>query len=235
MTERDWIREVEAWLETNFVVLCKAISQPIPFSGLRISPPLNCDEAKYFVLGREAGLFDTNQLGQVQSQLLQRSAEGSRFGSCRIFQYDSLPPRLIRETVCQLSTAADLILNRGWLVSHLQIGSTDKNAAGEPYGIDVLVRSRTGGILICVEIKRTTAELQKLVTDFRACCHRGPHSKDECGFPQNHPIYEFCTIYKPLYFWAVAPGGQICFRLNYDNASVEPEQLSSLPPRSLIE
>ena len=48
-------------------------------------------------------------------------------------------------------------------------------------------------------------ESKKLVMDLRACCQRGLHAKDDCGFPQNHPNYEFCARRKPPYLWAVAP------------------------------
>jgi hypothetical protein len=103
------------------------------------------------------------------------------------------------------------------------------------YGIDILVKSPTGQILACVEVKRSVAELQKLITDLRTCCKRGEHAKDDCGFPQNHPKYEFCAFYKPIYFWAVAPDADVCFRMKYDDGSIELEQLISLPPRSMIE
>ena len=103
------------------------------------------------------------------------------------------------------------------------------------YGVDILVKSATGKLLVCVEVKRSSAELQKLMRDFRQCCKRGEHAKAECGFPQNHPKYEFCAFYKPAYFWAVAPYEDICFRMSYDNRTPEPEELETLPPRSLIE
>src|SRR5207342_3694765 len=114
--------------------------------------------------------------------------------------HESLPPRLVRESVCQLATASCLILKRGWLVSHIEVEPGLKGEHDSVYGIDILVRSISGRILACVEVKRTPAELQKLVTDLRACCNRGPHEKDQCGFPQNHPNYEFCASFKPAYF-----------------------------------
>ncbi len=103
------------------------------------------------------------------------------------------------------------------------------------HGIDLLVRSLPETILICVEVKRSAAELRKLITDLGACCKRGPHARDDCGFPQNHPKYEFCALNQPTYFWAVAPDTDVCLRMNYDGSAVALEQLSSLPPRSLIE
>ena len=234
--ERDWVGELEQWLQDRFAELCETIGQPVPFSGLRISPALGLEESKYFLLGLEAGLFQPDELGYVQSELLPPPSKGNtRQKVCQIFWYDPLPPRLFRECVCQLSTASSLIMKRGWLTSHILMEPDFKDDRDMSYGIDILVKSPTGQILACVEVKRSVAELQKLITDLRACCKRGAHAKDDCGFPQNHPKYEFCAFYKPMYFWAVAPDADVCFRMKYDDGSIELEQLISLPPRSMIE
>jgi hypothetical protein len=233
--ERDWVAELERWLQDRFVQLCETIGQPVPFSGLRINPALGFEESKYFLLGLEAGLFQPDELGYVQSELLHPPSTGNtRQTMCQIFWHDS-PPRLFRECVCQLSTASSLIIKRGWLKSHILMDPDFRDDRDMSYGIDILVKSPTGKILACVEVKRSVAELQKLITDLRTCCKRGEHAKDDCGFPQNHPKYEFCGFYKPTYFWAVAPDADVCFRMKYDDGSIELEQLISLPPRSMIE
>jgi hypothetical protein len=233
--ERDWAGELEGYLRDRFAELCAAIEQPIPFSGLRISPPLGREESKYFLLGLEAGLFRPDELSYVRSELLPPSSEGeARQTVCRLFGPDS-PPRLSRERVCQFSTASLLILSRGWLRSQTFVEPTITGDSSLDHRVDLLVRSSQGEILVCVEVKRGGAELQKLITDLRACCKRGPHRQDDCGFPQNHPIYEFCAFAKPPYFWAVAPDADICLRMKYGSGSIELEQLPSLPPRSLIE
>jgi hypothetical protein len=229
--ETDWASELEAWLQDRFTELCEAIGQPVPHYGLRINPPLGLEESKYFLLGLEAGLFRPDEFGFVQSELFSSSSTGQAM--CQIFWHD--PPRLFREGVCQLSTAASLIMNRGWLKSHILMEPDCKDGRDMSYGMDILVRAPAGQILACVEIKRSVAELQKLITDLRACCKRGAHAKDDCGFPQNHPKYEFCASYKPTYFWAVAPDAEVCFRMKYGGGSIELEQLISLPPRSMIE
>ena len=97
------------------------------------------------------------------------------------------------------------------------------------------MRSAAGKIFIWAEVKRSGVELEKLVADLRACSRRGPHALEDCGFPQNHPRYEFCIFCKPAYLWAVAPDAEICFELNYEKNSLDLEQLTSLPPRSQIE
>lgn len=234
--ERDWAGELERWLQDRFAELCETIGQPVPFTGLRINPSLGIEESRYFLLGLEAGLFRPDELSYVQSDLLLPPGEGNtRQTMCQIFWHDPPPPRLFRECVCQLSTASSLIMKRGWLTSHILMEPDFKDDHDMSYGIDILVKSPTGQILACVEVKRSVAELQKLITDLRACCQRGAHAKDDCGFPQNHPKYEFCAFYKPAYFWAVAPDADVCFRMKYDDGSIELEQLRSLPPRSMME
>ena len=234
--ERDWVGDLERWLQDSFAELCETIGQPVPPAGLRINPALGLEESKYFLLGLEDGLFLPDDLGYVQSELLPPPSKGNtRQKMCQIFWHNPPPPRLFREGVCQLSTAASLILKRGWLRSQIVMEPSIKEHRSLAYGVDILVRSPTGKILAAVEVKRSVAELQKLITDLRACCKRGAHAKDDCGFPQNHPKYEFCALYKPVYFWAVAPEADVCFKMKYQDGSIDLEELISLPPRSLIE
>jgi hypothetical protein len=233
--ERDWGCELEAYLQDRFAGLCETIGQRLPSSGLRIIPPLGTEEAKYFLLGMESGLFELDDEGYVASDLFPAAdpAEIER-KMCQIFWYNSLPPRLFRESICQLSTAAALILKRGWLRSHVLMEPSIDEQPAVITGVDIVVKSTDGRTLIGVEVKRNAAELQKLMLDLQACCRRGPHTRDDCGFPQNHPKYEFCLSSRPNYFWAVAPDAEVCFRMNYETG-IALEQLASLPPRSLIE
>lgn len=234
--EREWVNELEQWLQNRFTELCDTIGQPVPLSGLRIHPNLGVEESKYFLLGMEAGLFLPDEFGYVQSELLPSPNRGNtRQKGCQLFWHDPPPPRLFRERVCQLSTASFLIIQRGWLTSHILLEPECQGDRDASYGIDILVKSPAGQILVAVEVKRSAVELQKLITDLKACCKRGAHLQDDCGFPQNHPKYEFCASSKPAYFWAVAPEADVCLRMKYDNESIELEQLTSLPPRSRLE
>jgi len=236
VTDRDWTGELESYLQDRLAELCDSIGQRVPLPGLRISPPLATEEAKYFVLGFESGLFRLDRESYVQSDLFPApNEEDLRQRMCQIFWCDSLPPRLFREGICQLSTASLLILQRGWLRSQVRLEPSIDEQPSITGGADILVKSSTGMSLIAVEVKRNAAEVHKLVTDLQACCRRGAHAHGDCGFPQNHPKYEFCATYKPTYFWAVAPDAEICFRMNYEAESIAPEQLTSLPPRSMIE
>lgn len=236
MSERDWAGELEEYLREGFADLCDTIGQVVPVSGLRINPPLGIEESKYFLLGLEDGLFLPDEEGYVQSELLPPPSQGNiKQKMCQIFWHNPPPPRLFREGVCQLSTASSLILKRGWLKKQVLMEPSIKEHRSFAYGVDILIKSTKGEILVCVEVKRSVAELQKLITDLRMCCKRGAHPKDDCGFPQNHPKYEFCAFYKPIYFLGVAPDAEVCFRMTYDDDSIELEQLTSLPPRSMIE
>ena len=216
--ERDWTSELEAYLQIKFAELCEAIGQSVPLTGLRISPPLAAEESKYFVLSLEEGLFRPDEAGHVESEK-----------TCRIFWYDPPPPRLFREGICQLATASSLILKRGWLRSQIRLESREGSVP--THGADILVNSLAGKLLVAVMVKRSVAELEKLVADLRACCKRGAHAKDDCGFPQNHPNYEFCATFQPPYLWAVAPGAEICLSVNYDDPEIEIDRLPSLPAR----
>ena len=228
--------QLEHWLQERLGELCGAIGQRVPISRLRLNPVLAPHEAKYFLSGMEAGLFQTDTLGCIQSPLLPSSDKGN-IGSqaCQIFWYDPPPPRLYRECVCQLSVASFLIIERGWLAGHVLVNPVAESEDGTSYGIDILVQSPEGRILVCVEIKRTVAEVHKLITDLRTCCKRGVHARDDCGFPQNHPKYEFCAKYEPAYFWAVSPEANVCLEMTYGPGSITLERLASLPPRSVIE
>ena len=212
--ERDWADELEDWLQKRFSESCAATGQPVPTSGLRIHPPFGAEEAKYFLLGLEAGLF--------------------RPDDHEIFHGDP-PPRLFREGICQLSTVSVLILKRGWLPRQILTGTSLAEYCSQDFGVNILIKSSSDQILASVTVKRTAPELQKLALDLRTCFRRGAHSIDECGFPQNHLKYEFCATYKPRYFWAVAPDADLCLGLLQTVAGIQLEELATLPPRSLIE
>ena len=230
--ERDWTSELEAYLQKRFAELCETIGQPVPLTGLRISPPVAMEESKYFLLGLEEGLFRPAEAGCMESELLPSSEEGNE-KMCRIFWPDPPPPRLFREGVCQLATASLLILKRGWLRGQVRLEAREARTSAS--GADILVNSLAGKLLVCAVVKRSAAELTKLAIDLRACCQRGVHAKDDCGFPQNHPNYEFCARHKPPYLWAVAPEAGLCLRLTYQESQIALEQLPSLPPRSMID
>jgi hypothetical protein len=237
MNERDWQSELEHFLEVRFVEFCKSVDQPVPPSGLRIAPPVTPNEAKCFLWGMETGLFAIDEKGYVQSPLLlSPDARDAKQKMCQIFWLNPPPPRLFREGICQLSTAAELIFDRGWLERQIEIEPTMEGHGSMAHGVDILVSSIDGKLLACVEVKRSAQELTKLKADFNQCCKRGKHPENNCGFPLNHAKYEFCASYKPIYFWGVAPGADICFKMNYcDDDTIELDELPSLPPRSIVE
>ncbi len=233
--ERDWASELVQYLQGRFIALCGAIGQPVPGYGLRINPAPGTEESKYFLLGLEAGLFQADEKGYIQSDLLAPpSTEGSEQKMCQIFWHNP-SPRLFREGICQLATASSLVLKRGWLKNQILLEPSLEEYGTTACGVDLVVKSPTGKILIGVEIKRSAAELQKLVADFQACCKRGLHARAECAFEQNHPNYEFCVLHKPTYFWAVAPDADVCFTMIYNDESMEVAELGPLPQRSVIE
>ena len=228
MNDRDWIGELSNYLQRIFFQLGEALGQPRSISELRLNPPLAIEEAKYFLLGLESGLFRLEEEGYVQSELLPHNFKQ---GPGQIFALRPPPPRIVREGIFQLATASTLVLQRGWLPGQIKVGADDAAS----YGVDMVVKSAAGEILACVEIKRSLPELQKFTSDFRQCCKRGEHAKAECAFQQNHGMYEFCVRSQPTYLWVVAPGDDVCFKLSYAGTIIEIEELDTLPSRSHIE
>ena len=217
--------------------MCEAGGQPAPVSGLKINPPLATWEAQYFLLGLEEHLFALDGEGCVRSDLPGNSDSGSETGAAPgfpIFSPDR-PPRLLRENVCQFAALSFLVLERGWLRSQVILERSRPEHRSTPHAMDLVVKTSPDRTDIWVEVKRSAVELQKLMADLRACSRRGPHAHQDCGFPQNHPRYEFCIFFRPTYLWAVASDAEACFKINYDERAIEFEQLTSLPPRSLLE
>jgi hypothetical protein len=225
--------ELETWLQKKFASACQEFGQRVPVSGLRISPALEEWEARYFLLGLEENLFAVDQRGDVASELLSPADETQPRPGYRLFSHE--PLRLLRENLCQLATAARLILERGWLRRHVSLQPSRPEHRATAEGFDLAVRSLAGEILIAVEVKRSRLELEKLIADLRACSRRGPHAHADCGFPQNHPRHEFYLSQRPAYLWAVAPDGELGLAVKCDEHSLDLEPLSSLPPRSLLE
>ena len=227
------LSHTESLLQQEFVRICEGAGQRAPVSGLKINPPLATWEAQYFLLGLEENLFCLDGEGQVRNDLTCDAEKGPNHGF-PIFAPEG-PPRLLRENICQLAALSFLVLERGWLRNQVILERSRPEHRSTPHGLDLLVRSTGDRTDIWIEVKRSAVELQKLIADLRACSRRGPHAQSDCGFPQNHPRYEFCLSCRPVYLWAVAPDAETCFEVSYGPGSIELEELPSLPPRSLIE
>jgi hypothetical protein len=239
MMERSWPQELHEFLDARYRALCSALGQTVSPSGLRIAPPFGSDEARYFMLGMEAGIFAVDRNGQIESSLIPVASTGTtEQEEYRMLWCDPPPlsPRLLRDVVTRFSTAAMLILDRGWLQRQIQIEPMIKNDGATAYGVEIVVKSLTGELLAGVVVKRSGHELAKLKSDFNQCCKRGQHPEDNCGFPQNHGKFEFCAMSKPAYFWGVAPDAEICFKMNYaQDGTIRLDEFGSLPPRSIVE
>ena len=235
MAERVWQSEAEQLLNDRFGTFCRSLPQLTGSGALRIAPSLSPTEAEFFVRGVEEGLFEVDGEGRVRSAVLSLVITDEESPPFQLFTHEPAPPRLRREAILQLSTAATLILDRGWLPRQIELKppAPGYNLARD---VDILVNLSRGDLVAGVVMKRTAHELDKLNRDLRQCGKRGRHPLDNCGFPQNHATYEFCVNERPLYLWAVAPDGQICLRLEYaQNGTIEIQQFESLPPRSLLE
>ena len=236
VTERRWPEELQQHLEEQLRTFAIALGQLAPSAGLRIGPPLGFEEAKYFMRGLEAGVLTFDDKGYIQSPLIRAGKKGDDVEHTGFSIFAAKPPplRLCRRLVCLLSTAAALILDRGWLQPQVELAAIDDPE--KPTAADIIITSLEATLLAAVLAKRTAYELLKLSSDLNQCCKRGPHSEANCGFPQNHRTFEFLAENQPPYLWAVAPDGEICFQLTYhENGTIELLEFHSLPPRSLLE
>ena len=238
--QRNWINELEEYLAKKYANLPVHESVADSKPALRIDPALDSDEAKYFILGLEAQLFSIDEGGYAQSSLL-LTASGSK-GQQKGFQlfwhftYKGRKTRaLFREGISQLSAASALILKYDWDISQVQIEARREDFGALARGVDLVIKSHAGKILICGEVKKDSREFEKLIEDFHYCCQQGKHSKNTCKCKSNHPKYELCTFAKPLYFWGVAPGREICYKLSYLDEQILLEEVISLPHRSEID
>ncbi len=223
---------LDTWFAERFAAWLEAHGERAP-SALRINPPLAQWEEYYFDLGLRENLFQPDETGNLRSDLL-HPTEGAGEISYPIFS-SGPPPRLLRENVGQLAAAACLIYQRGWLRQHISLEPGRAGHRSTPGGFELVVRSPEGDLMIWVETKRSLVELAKLVSDLRACSRRGRHAQSDCGFPQNHPRYEFALWAQPQYLWAVAPDGELSFAVQCEQSAVVLEPLPSLPHRSRLE
>ena len=110
MNGRPWETELEQFLQSKLDALSVTPNQGIGRRTVRIFPPPAEDEAKYFMLGMESGLFEVGQDGRIQSRLLALPAEHSETGEIfGLFTSEPGTPRLVRERVVQLAAAAALL------------------------------------------------------------------------------------------------------------------------------
>jgi hypothetical protein len=239
--QRNWISELEQYLEERYSCLPEHKSTFNTKPALRINPVLDSDEAKYFILGLEAKLFSIDDEGYAQSPLLHKakSNKGKQKGFQLFWHFKdnkgNIIRALFREGISQFSAASLLILKHGWDVSQVQIEARKEDFGALARGVDLVVKSSAGKVLMCGEVKKDNQELKKLIEGFHYCCQKGKHEKSDCRFKSNHPKYELCAFVKPLYFWAVSPGQEFCYKLSYSTEQIFLEEVVSLPHRSEID
>lgn len=229
---RNWTTEAEGYLSDRFKGFCCVRNPELPATTLAIDPMLDANEAQDFLLGLEHNLFTIDSEGYVQSALLpHRSRKSTKQKMLQLFWLKSNGSLgLFREGLCQLATVSSLILNYGWPKSQIFLEPSKANFGPLAYAVDILIRDKAMAIVACGEVKRNQSEFRKLIEGFRDCCERGCHAKTECRFPKNHAKYAFCCKFRPHYFFAVAPGEQLCFKMLFsdDRASILEEHTELL-------
>lgn len=235
--ERPWQEELQKLLDVKLRAFSSSLGQAANQTALRIAPPLGPDEAKHFLRGIEAGVFALDEQGRVQSSLIRAGKdEGGGHGHFSVFAANPEPPRLCRRLVSVLATASALIVERGWLHHQVELAAIKEPDSATTNPADIIITSLDDRLLAAVVAKRTAYELSKFRTDLSQCARRGPHSVDNCGFPQNHGTFEFLAANQPPYLWVVAPDGEFCLQLTFqENGTINMMEFHSLPPRSLFE
>jgi hypothetical protein len=222
--ERSWIADAEVYLEDLYqrtVEHRQLQPKPDPLA----KEPLTEHEAEYFMRGLEAGLFSVDINSYVQSPLM--PAKQKKHPEQRMCQlvWSGSPAHFFRESICQLATTSSLILEHGWPASLIEMEPCKGNYKEARNGVDLVAKSVDGSICLAVEAKSHTALLNDLIEGFKYCCALGDHPKNGCRFEGAHSKYRFCRAYRPVFFWAVAPTQDICFRLGYDENEIRLEEV----------
>lgn len=222
-------KEAEDCLFGRYVGACRLLDHGATPTSLKITPPLDRDEARYFVKGLEEALFSVDSEGYVQSMMLPLSPVKNRKQKVlQLFWAVKNGRVLFREGVCQLATVSSLVFKYGWNRDRIEVEPSKREFRDLAYGVDILIRDNAKKVVVCVEVKRSQPELERLIEGFRYCCQLGRHTKDQCDrrFRKNHSKYAFCSKIGPEYLFATAPGGQICFKLTctVDGAVIQEEQ-----------
>ena len=219
------VTELQNFLYEKHKQVCRKLSADQPETNIIFKPDFDMHEAKYFISGMENGLFSIDDEGYAQSHFLPMQPKGKKQRAIQLFWTgEGGSRRLFREGVCQLSTASSLVLEYGWATEQVKMESAE--FPDLPYAIDILIKSMEGKILACCEVKKDDREFQKLIKGFEDCCKRGPHSKEDCEYGENHAKYAFCLSAKPALFWFVAPGQEKIYKLSYQNGNVDHETVA---------
>jgi hypothetical protein len=234
---RNWIKEAEDYLNDKYQETSRVLHPELTPSTLEINPALDKREAEHLMRGVEEQFFSIDDRGYVQSMFLPPpSGKNTRQKMLQLFWAKKNGRGLFREGVCQLATVSSLVFEYGWNDYQIAMEPGIAHFGHLAYAVDIIIRDKTIRIIVCGEVKRDHSEFEYLVKGFRYCCNRGPHAKKECKFPKNHAKYEFCSAIRPLYFFAVAPGTQLCFKLTFNTAGAGiQEERGSLISRSEVE
>ncbi len=233
MSIRNYKIEAENYLSDKFAKLKSKTKSGE--STCFFVPKLGAQESKYFILGLEHNFYSIDEEGYVKSSILPPPTKpGDKQRMITLYWHRQGKRYLYREGVCQLSTVTYLILNRGWNKDSIFLEPDISNYGDLAYAVDIIIKASQGKILVCCEVKKSKSELDKLIKHFKYCSNIGPHERKSCKYRQNHPKYEMCAKYEPMYFYVTAPDNEICYKLSYNNGRIFSEELWDLPHKNQI-
>ena len=234
MTNRDWISEANKYLRCKYRGLDEKLDPTLP----DFDPELTDWESRYFLLGLEQGLFTIDCEGYTQTCFLPqpKRPKKDKQRTFRIFDKRKGGRQILaREKLCQLATVSYLVLCRKWDKSQIKMEPDYCICGSLKNGpVDIVIKSINREDLVGCEMKKGRKEHEKLFRDFKDCCERGQHGKDECNNGE-HSKFKFCSLFKPKYFFMVSPGKKECLELTYISDKILINEISSLPDRGCID
>jgi hypothetical protein len=183
----------------------------------------------------EAGFFRIDKFGFVQSPLLPPPRqEGARHKLFQLFWHSKNGRFLFREGVCHLAAVSALVLDYGWPSDQVRLSPNRKDLGKFAYGVDFLVFDRPGGEpMIFGEAKNDHKSLKKMIGEVTECARMGPHERTDCGRSQ-HP--KFAALWHKraslTHFWAVCPGIQEAFALEFTGGTCTLTRVEDIPRAS---
>ena len=236
MTNRHWISEANNYLRCKYSGLHKKLDPTLPV----FKPGLTDWESKCFLLGMEQGLFAVDYDGHVQTCFLPLPKSINDIQkTTQLFNHIEGGKRMLsRENFCHLATVSSLVIFREWEISQIKMEPAYRvNRSLLSGSVDIAIESTSGKVLVGCEIKSSQREHEKLIRDFKYCCERGQHGKEDCPKDNrnNHPKYNFCNHLQPNYFFAVSPEKEQCFELKYCSDKILLKEITTLPDRKYID
>lgn len=176
------------------------------------------EEAHGFFRAIDAGLFELSDKGQCRPRGMRPST-----GYCfPLFDWESKAKsqvRLFREWLTHAAAPASL---------HLDYGYPLHDIALDVDAFDVLVYSPSNQPLVAVEVKKSSAELDKMLAEMHALEQQGWELKYDARSSNAAQKFRSLLAFRPVFFLAIAPGVSRAYAVNYPADRAETAELNPI-------